>query len=333
MLNFKNKLIDLGKLTEKLIKRNICIKKKDLVEGVNNFDELIVFKKSNTIVAYDRICNHAGGKLITKGKNYVCPIHNWEFNPAKGTYFNKFKKPPLLVEDLKSHVKVWFEEKKPIIQKKNKYDKHLNIRFFNHAFLIVSNSDFSFATDPWAFGPSFINGWWLKNNTKNDWVKKLNDCDFVYISHNHPDHLNEYTLNFLEKKKPILVPNFVDRSTEIKLKNLGFKNVIPINFNKVINFKNSNLNFTILKSGDFRNDSGIYFSVGNTTSLFDVDANSINFFNLPEVDIYASSYAGGAAGYPLIFENYTDLQKKKNYEKCWQFFLSKKDSKFKKIKS
>ena len=236
MLNFKDKLIDLGKLTEKLIKRNICIKKKDLVEGVNNFDELIVFKKGNTIVAYDRICNHAGGKLITKGKNYVCPIHNWEFNPAKGTYFNKFKKPPLLVEDLKSHVKVWFEEKKPIIQKKNKYDKHLNIRFFNHAFLIVSNSDFSFATDPWAFGPSFVNGWWLKNNTKNDWVKKLNDCDFVYISHNHPDHLNEYTLNFLEKNKPILVPNFVDRSTEIKLKNLGFKNIIPINFNKVINF-------------------------------------------------------------------------------------------------
>ena len=34
MLNFKDKLIDLGKLPEKFTKKNICIKKKDLVEGV-----------------------------------------------------------------------------------------------------------------------------------------------------------------------------------------------------------------------------------------------------------------------------------------------------------
>ena len=93
-----------------------------------------------------------------------------------------------------------------------------------------------------------MNGWWLTNKTKNDWIEELNNCDFVYISHNHPDHLNDYTLRYLKQEMPIIVPNFKDSSTEIKLKNLGFKRVIPLSFNQVYNFKNSNLNFTLLKS-------------------------------------------------------------------------------------
>jgi len=330
---FKDKIKNIGRLPEILKKKFICIDKSRLNEGVNDFDEIIIFKKKKSIIAYNRICDHLGGKLITKGKQYLCPIHNWKFDPATGAYFNKFKKTPLLIEELQDQIKVCLLDKKPKIQKKLQFNNNLNIRFLNHAFLIVSNSDFSFATDPWATGPAFINGWWLKNKTKNDWVEKLNNCDFVYISHNHPDHLNEYTLNYLNKEMPIVVPDFKDRSTEIKLKNLGFKNVIPLCFNDVYNFKNSNLNFTILKSGDFHNDSGIYFSVGNTSCLFDVDSNSINFLNLPIVDLYASSYSNGAGGYPIIFDSYSNLQKNKIMNIKNNFFFFRKIQNLKKLKA
>ena len=44
--------------------------------------------------------------------------------------------------------------------------------------------------------------------------------------------------------------------------------------------KKNDLNICILKSGDFREDSGLYFSIGNFTSLLNVDSNSINFNRL-----------------------------------------------------
>ena len=49
------------------------------------------------------------------------------------------------------------------------------IRFFNHAFLKITGDDFSFSTDPWAIGPAFNTGWWLKHSTKNDWIDQLNN--------------------------------------------------------------------------------------------------------------------------------------------------------------
>ena len=62
----------------------------------------------------------------------------------------------------------------------------------------------------------------------------------------------------------------------------------------------------------FREDSGIYFSLNNFSALLDIDAGSINFNKFPKVDLYGSSFAGGASGFPTMFENYSENQKK-NY--------------------
>ena len=37
--------------------------------------------------------------------------------------------------------------------------------------------------------------------TAINWEKKLNACDFIYISHNHPDHLSRHTLKHVKKKQ------------------------------------------------------------------------------------------------------------------------------------
>ena len=108
-----------------------------------------------------------------------------------------------------------------------------------------------------------------------------------------------------------LVPNFITKSAEIYLRSLGFNNIFMADFLKEYNFKKTNLNLSILKSGDFREDSGIYYSIGEFTCLFSVDSNNINHGRLPKVDLYASSFAGGASGFPLVFDNFTKKEKKK----------------------
>ena len=53
-----------------------------------------------------------------------------------------------------------------------------------------------------------------------------------------------------------------------------------MNFEQQYQFKNTDLIFTIFKSGDLRDDSGFYFSAGNFKGLLTVDANNLNFLKL-----------------------------------------------------
>ena len=85
---FKN----LGKLKYLSKKKEIEISLNDFKEGVNFYDNFLIYKNNNDIKIYDRKCDHAGGKIISKDGDSICPIHMWKFNPSKGTYDNGIKK-------------------------------------------------------------------------------------------------------------------------------------------------------------------------------------------------------------------------------------------------
>jgi CMP-N-acetylneuraminate monooxygenase len=305
---------DLGFLKNQPIIKSFSIDIKDLKNDLNFYQDFIILKTDSKIKVFDRNCDHAGGKLIQNQNNYntVCPIHGWVFNPLSGYYDNGVKKKelPFVIKNKKINFNI--NNSIPKISKLNKDGENFfSIKYYNHAFLIIEGKNFKFATDPWAIGPAFNNGWWLKENTEHDWLKEVNKCDFIYLSHNHPDHLNTYTLKKISKNIEIVVPKFQHDSMGGLIKNLGFKKINYLQFNREYNFKNSNLIISLLKSGDFRLDSGIYFSIGKFSGLLDVDSNSINFSKIPNVDLYGSSYAGGASGYPLMFDNYSLDEKKK----------------------
>ena len=303
---FKN----LGILKNSVSKKKIQINLRDIKSGLNFFEDIIIYKKNNKIKVYDRKCDHAGGRLITKGLETFCPIHMWKFDPSTGQYDNGIKKKELYYKIIKNFLEIEDSAYKPKILNSKKKLK-TEIRFFNHAFLKIKGKNFSFCTDPWAIGPAFNTGWWLKSSTKNDWLDNINNSNFIYISHNHPDHLHPLTLSKVDKELPIIVPNFISNSTGKYIHELGFKKIIKLDFNVQYQLENTDLFICLLKSGDFREDSGIYFSNGEFSALLNVDSNMLNFDRLPKVNFYASSFAGGASGYPLMFENYKDNEKKK----------------------
>ena len=213
---------NLGKLKYLNKKKEIKIDLKELKTGANFFDNFIVYQNDNDIKIYSRKCDHAGGKIISRGGNAICPIHMWKFNPSNGYYENGVKKKEVKYLIEKNFIKV---DEISYLPKIDKVKKKLNteVRFFNHAFLKITGDDFSFSTDPWAIGPAFNTGWWLKYPTKSDWIEQLNNSNFIYISHNHPDHLHPLTLSKINKTIPIVVPKFITKSTETYIKELGFK--------------------------------------------------------------------------------------------------------------
>ncbi len=302
------------KIKEDIYSKSFEITIDDLKFGVNSFEDFFIIKKGDEqFMVFDRICDHNGGKLISKNNTneIICPLHGWKLNALDGNYLNaKVKKKEIEYKINQKKIKFNLNEKKP---KFTKFDDIIEIEIFflNHSCLVFKTKKFSFAIDPWIFGPAFLGGWWLKKNSPSNSFKLLDDCDFIFISHNHPDHLHDLTLSKIRSDMKYFVSNFKSSSTLKYLDSLGKKNIENLDFGS--EYINKNFKFVIspMKSGDFRDDSGIYFSIGNFKAIIAVDTNSINFLALPDnISFLASSFAGGASGYPICFDNYNNEEKK-----------------------
>ena len=126
-----------------------------------------------------------------------------------------------------------------------------------------------------------MTGWWLNEPSTLDSIELLKEVDYIYISHNHPDHLHPETLHLVSKDKKIIVGDFETKSTEKYLRALGFTNIISLGFNDIYDIV-PNFQISILKSGDFRDDSGIYFNLNGYQVLLTVDCNFLNSNILPQ---------------------------------------------------
>tara|TARA_Y100000589_G_scaffold317364_1_gene343361 strand:- start:1191 stop:2864 length:1674 start_codon:yes stop_codon:yes gene_type:complete len=286
----------------------------EINQGISQNEHYLFYRDKELIKIYDRFCNHKFGRLFLKGNIAICPLHEWELDLKKEKYINaSCTKEPLLIINENELDSPFIE----IEHKKKKLDtlsfstkKNLTIRFINHACLhFAIDNEFSFATDPWIVGSAFCNGWWLTEDSPSDAFDILNNCDFIYISHNHPDHLHPKSLKYLRKNMPILTAGFTNESTVRLLKECGFNNITVMDLTSRFIHKDSEFSIAVLKSGDFREDSGILIEIGEFKGLLTVDSNLLNFGRLPDIDLLASSFASGASGFPLCFQNYTQKEK------------------------
>ena len=280
--------------------------------GVNSLDDVIVHLGADHVSVFDRTCDHNGGRLITNGERTICPLHGWEFDPATGRYLNvQCEKVALysgpIPEDGRLNVEI--PKSRRAVQGFSD-SQDVSVRYLNHACVVIETPTLRIATDPWLIGSSFCNGWWLAEPSPEDSFEVVNSCDFVFISHNHPDHLHPETLSRVRKDMPILTADFSSGSTERYLRHIGFKNVIPMDFNTKLVSEETSTAISVVKSGDFRDDSGLILEAGAFTGVFSVDSNFLDFGRLPKnPTLLASSFAGGAAHFPLCFDNY-DMDEK-----------------------
>jgi CMP-N-acetylneuraminate monooxygenase len=289
--------------------------------GINFQDKHIVKVSNNRQVEWvvSRICDHASGTLEPcKDKRFAqCPLHGWKLDLDDLQYCNvhvakeklpfEVKNNQIIIHQPKTHLKL------PENIFSSQQENDLNIRFLAHACLLFTCDSINIITDPWIQGPCFLNGWWHNPAPSKDAIDQLFNADLVYISHNHPDHMHEDTLVKLCQHRPdipIVIPNFKTKSAERPLRNLGFTNIIPLAFNQIHKLAEHDIYISILKSGDFRDDSGLYLSYGKKQALISVDSSALNHYVLPtEIDFLATSFAAGASGHPWCFDHYSEDKK------------------------
>ena len=285
------------------------VKYAEIPEGITIRNNYILYKSNQKIKAILNRCKHEGGRFI-KGDDegtLICPRHGWNLDLSKMEYTNPvgvFQETLRIEQDGEDII--IFNEKK-LFPKKIKSDaksEDILISYFSHACAEIKTGEKNIITDPWLIGPAFTKGWWLKHRPPANWRERVIDADMIYISHNHSDHLNEHTLREIARinpEVPIVVPNFQSSSCQDLIKQYGLKNVSVHDLNKWYSL-GPDTRYMLLIDGTGRDDSGILIEYKNYRILNTVDCSNLNSGDLPEADVLLTSFAGGASGYPVCWE-------------------------------
>lgn len=70
-------------------------------------------------------------------------------------------------------------------------DSSPTLEFVNHASVLLSDGEVGVLSDPWYFGSTFHNGWSLLVENDDAHIREvLARTDYIWISHEHPDHFS-----------------------------------------------------------------------------------------------------------------------------------------------
>lgn len=100
------------------------------------------------------------------------------------------------------------------------------VQLINHASIFIKiDKDMSILSDPWYEGQAFDNGWSLLHQNNEKFIlKTLEETNYIYISHEHPDHFSisffkKYSKLIKEKNIKIILQKTLDQRVENFLKN------------------------------------------------------------------------------------------------------------------
>tara|TARA_B110000908_G_C10042226_1_gene352343 strand:- start:72 stop:560 length:489 start_codon:yes stop_codon:yes gene_type:complete len=150
----------LGPFLEKRIAKKIVINFDDLNQEINDMGDYIITKDEDNKLKFviNKVCDHAGGRLIVRDDKAICPLHNWHLNldDLKYDKVNVCKKQAnyKLFDS-----KIEIDDSTSALHNSYKADVKgdIKLRWINHACIHIEVNGKTLITDPWLMGTAFFN--------------------------------------------------------------------------------------------------------------------------------------------------------------------------------
>ncbi len=151
----------------------------------------------------------------------------------------------------------------------------MEIKYINSATTLIETNGIKILTDPW-FGEGIYYNSWRAFPPIEIKPEIYTNIDYIYISHIHPDHFSEQSMDKLNKNTPVLILNFGEQFLKRKLISIGFSNIIEINHNEKIHLKN-NVYINILAADNCNPEIcgklfGCFFVENNIAKTYSIDS-------------------------------------------------------------
>ena len=94
--------------------------------------------------------------------------------------------------------------------------------FLSSSTVIIESNNTKVLMDPWLLDGEYYGSWYHypKLNINMDLI---NSCDFIYVSHIHPDHFSKKSMDLIDKQIPVLIHNYSSKFLKFNLEKIGFK--------------------------------------------------------------------------------------------------------------
>jgi UDP-MurNAc hydroxylase len=196
-----------------------------------------------------------------------------------------------------------------------------------HAGILIETEYGSITCDPW-FDPAFFASWFVfprNDQLSADLLSRIENADYLYISHLHGDHLDDSWLaTHMSRDTTVLIPGFPTRELERHMRALGFNNIIRTVDREELNLGGITVAIhveTSITDGP-GGDSTLMVSDGQTRLFNQNDCRTTDLDALRQhgpVDLHWLQYSG-AIWYPMVYEE--------TLERMRELIDSKVDSQF-----
>ena len=106
----------------------------------------------------------------------------------------------------------------------------MKITYLGHAGFLIDTCAGAILCDPW-FIPAFHGSWYpfpRNDRLPAELMQRLEQPDYLYISHQHADHLDApWLAEHVDKAVPVLLPDYATRELPEQLASLGFREFVP----------------------------------------------------------------------------------------------------------
>ncbi len=181
----------------------------------------------------------------------------------------------------------------------------MKVTYIGHACILVESGGTRLLMDPWLVDPTYHGTWWHYPPLETT-PQDLPKIDYLYISHEHPDHFDPPALAQLDKSTEILIAKFKRRRFHDRIKAIGFHSITELEFGKETKLNGSGLAVRLIAPDRAWDDSAILVkdrerSVLNVNDCHLDEATLERLGEQENIDLAFITFTG-ASQYPGCFE-------------------------------
>lgn len=187
----------------------------------------------------------------------------------------------------------------------------MRVTYLGHAAILIETDGTRILMDPWLTDPTYHGTWWHYPPLQLR-VPDLPKLDYLYVSHEHPDHFDPPTLAQLDKEVHVVIANYRRKRFRDRLTRLGFRRITEVDFGRDFVCDGGGLTFRLIPPDRPWDDSAILVRTEQATVL------NVNDCHLDDATL---TKLGETYSIDLAFLTFTGASQ---YPGCFDFPLGSK---------
>lgn len=215
----------------------------------------------------------------------------------------------------------------------------MKITYLGHAGLFIETAKGSILCDPW-FNPAFLGSWFPFPRNDGVDTRLIEKPDFLYISHEHRDHLDRrFLIDRIDKSVKVLLPDYPIQTLERELRDIGFTSFVRTTNGEAQDVGNGlrvAIVALIAPSDGPEGDSGLVVDDGNVRLFNQNDSRPSDMEALQKLGPFDAHFLqfSGAIWYPMVYRLGRNIKaelgrrKRLNQQKRALDFVKQVDARF-----